>query len=182
MTREALGGRQVRPLAPSDRPLVAALFASEPQFRDAEAAVAVELFHLGIGDGTAPPADPDYRWLGVEQHGVLAGCACYGPTPGTDGTFDLYWIAVAPASQGRGLGRLLISHVEHAVARDGGRLVVIETSGSDAYVGTRAFYLSCGYALLATIHDFYAPGEHRLIFGALVADLPLAAEPARALG
>ncbi len=182
MSQSALGTRRVRALAPADRSQVAALLASESQFRDNEVAVALELFDLGVSDGATPPVDPDYRWIAVEQSGTLAGCACYGPTPGTDGTFDLYWIAVAPTWQGQGLGRLLIAHVEDAVARDGGRLLVIETSDSDAYAGTRAFYLSCGYALLATIRDFYAPGEDRLIFGAPLPDLPLAGEPTGALG
>jgi GNAT superfamily N-acetyltransferase len=178
----ALGARRVRALSPYDRSHVAALFRAEPQFREAEVAVAIELFDSGVGDGQHPPRDPDYRWLGVDVGSTLIGCACYGPTPGTDGTFDLYWIAVAPEWQGRGVGRLLIASVEAAVVRADGRLLVIETSSGEAYERTRTFYLACGYVLLATVRDFYAPAEHRLIFGTLVADLTLAVEPTGALG
>ena len=33
------------------------------------------------------------------------GWVCWGPTPCTLGTFDIYWIGVAPAWQGHGIGR-----------------------------------------------------------------------------
>ena len=42
-----------------------------------------------------PPASSDYFFLGAfTPEEELAGFACYGPTPGTDRTYDLYWIAV----------------------------------------------------------------------------------------
>ncbi|MFN8581728.1 MAG: GNAT family N-acetyltransferase [Gemmatimonadaceae bacterium] len=177
MNESALGARVFRALAPTDRPDVERLFRGDPLFRDSESDVALELFDLGVGTGDGPPRDPDYRWVGCALGGRIVGCACFGPMPSTDGTFDLYWIAVAQQARGTGIGRQLLTQVEHLVARDGGRLLVIETSGASSYEGTRSFYLACGYAVLATVRDFYAAGDDRVILGSLIEQPPLALEP-----
>ena len=44
--------------------------------------------------------------------GALVGWICWGPTPCTIGTFDLYWIVVDPAWQGRGVGSALVAEME----------------------------------------------------------------------
>jgi len=95
----------------------------------------------------------------------VLGYVCYGPHPLTDGVFDLYWIAVDPAAQGRGVGRALMREVEAGVALRNGRLLLVETSGSPEYQAARRFYESCGYRYQAVIHDFYEPGDDLIIFG-----------------
>ncbi len=95
---------------------------------------------------------------------ALAGYACYGPTPGTDGVFDLYWICVAPSGQGKGLGKALLSEAEARIRELGGRKIVVETSSRELYAGTRAFYEKRGYLAEARIADFYAPGDHKIIY------------------
>src|SRR5574340_793102 len=67
------------------------------------------------------------------------GWVCWGPTPCTLGTFDIYWIGVAPAWQGRGVGRALTAFAEQKIAERGGRLCVVETSSREAYAPTRHF-------------------------------------------
>jgi ribosomal protein S18 acetylase RimI-like enzyme len=166
VTRESLGtgGLRLRPLRADDREAVARLLRDTGQFRESEVAVAIELFDLGVAVDGAPPRDPSYVFLGAEQDGALAGFVCYGPTPATDGTCDVYWIAVRHDAQGRGVGRALLAHTEETVRRSGARLVVIETSGGGRYDGTRAFYERAGYDELARVRDFYAPGEDRVVF------------------
>mgnify|MGYP001103856962 CR=1 FL=1 len=83
----------------------------------------------------------------------------------TQGTFDLYWIAVDPAAQGRGIGHALLARVEAEVQARGGRLLVIETSGTLAYAAARRLYETSGFRCEAVIHDFYAPGDDLIIFG-----------------
>jgi ribosomal protein S18 acetylase RimI-like enzyme len=107
--------------------------------------------------------DHDYTWLGIEIAESLIGIACYGPTPGADRTFDLYWIATDAASQGQGAGRRLLEGVESALRQRGARLIVAETSGREDYASTRAFYERCGYDTRATVRAFYAPGDDRVI-------------------
>jgi ribosomal protein S18 acetylase RimI-like enzyme len=82
----------------------------------------------------------------------------------TQGTFDLYWIVVTPTAQGRGIGHALLSRVEAEVYTRGGRLLLIETSGTPTYAPARQLYEACGYRCEAVIHDFYAPGDDLLAF------------------
>jgi len=49
-------------------------------------------------------------WYGKE-HPQLHGYACYGPTPLTQGVYDLYWIVVDPQLSGKGFGRYLLEYV-----------------------------------------------------------------------
>jgi ribosomal protein S18 acetylase RimI-like enzyme len=94
----------------------------------------------------------------------VAGYAAYGPTPLTQGTYDLYWIAVSPDRQGSGLGRHLMDWVESRLQESGGRLLLIETSSQTRYDPTRRFYLRLGYREAARIADFYRPGDDRVTY------------------
>jgi ribosomal protein S18 acetylase RimI-like enzyme len=114
---------------------------------------------LGIGK----PADPDYELAGAEVDGVLAGWACWGPTPCTVGTFDLYWIVVDSAAQGKGVGTALMEEMERRVAGRA-RLIVIETAGKADYAGTRAFYERRGYRIASTVSDYYAEGDDLVVY------------------
>ena len=96
--------------------------------------------------------------------GGLAGYACYGPTPLTDGTYDLYWMAVAPGCRRRKYGQDLIGWVEDGVRQSGGRLIVVETSSQEKYAGTRSFYARMGYEAAARIRDYYRAGDDLVIF------------------
>ncbi len=94
----------------------------------------------------------------------LLGYVCFGPTPGTQGTWDLYWIAVRPESQGRGIGSGLMNLAEEEIRRSSGRLIVVETSSQEMYEPTRRFYRSLGYREASRIPDFYDVGDDRLTF------------------
>jgi ribosomal protein S18 acetylase RimI-like enzyme len=95
---------------------------------------------------------------------AVQGYACFGPTPLTDGVYDLYWIVVDPASQGKGLGRRLLQSVEVRVRKRRGRKLLIETSSQESYAGTIRFYERSGYELVARIRDFYRLGDDKLVF------------------
>lgn len=94
----------------------------------------------------------------------MVAYACYGPIPGTRAGFDLYWIAVDPACQDRGLGRELLRLVEQEVRCMGGARLYIDTSSREQYTPTRIFYERCGYRQEAHLPDFYAPGDGKIIF------------------
>ena len=129
-------------------------------FSPAEVEVALELVDERLRRGDAS----GYYFVFAQRGGPAAGYACYGPIAGTTASFDLYWIAVHPASQGAGLGRLLLAESERLIAGAGGRRVYIETSHRAQYVSTRAFYERNGYHLEAILKDFYAPGDDKAIF------------------
>lgn len=127
-------------------------------FRPSEVAIAVELLDRALA------GDDDYRFIGAFDGDALVGYACWGPTPGTEGTFDLYWIAVDTTKQGSGVGSQILAHVERTLQAGGGRLIVVETSSRGDYAPTRAFYERRGYTRAATLPGYYAPGDHLVIY------------------
>ncbi len=148
----------LRPVGRAHRARLETLVRGTGLFREAEVATAVELLDESL-DG-----DDDYRFLGAFNGTDLAGYACYGPTPDTVGTWDLYWIAVDRERQGQGIGTELLQAVERTLVADGGRLIVVETSSRADYAPTRGFYEARGYAKTATIPGYYAPGDDLVIY------------------
>jgi len=102
----------------------------------------------------------------------LIGFACFGPTPSTDRTFDLYWIAVDRAAQGTGCGTVLLSEVERRLEALHARMLVVETSSRSDYTATRGFYLRRGYVEAARVREFYAPEDDRIILTKRLAGSP----------
>ena len=150
---------QLRQLNPADRGRVEEITRAVARFREDEIAVALEVFDEGVSGR----AGNSYSLLGAELDASLAGWICWGPTPCTLGTYDLYWMAVDPAQQGNGLGTALLVEMERRLAGVA-RLILIETAGRSDYAATRAFYQGRGYSPVATVPDFYAPGDDQVVF------------------
>jgi D-alanine-D-alanine ligase len=147
----------LRHLTAADRGRIEEVSRAVGVFRADEIPVALEVF-----DG-AVAGSPDYLALGAEMDGRLAGWICWGPTPCTLGTFDLYWMAVDPALHGAGVGTALLHAMEARLAGVA-RLVVVETAGRPDYAPTRAFYEARGYQAVSRIPDFYAPGDDQVVY------------------
>lgn len=151
-------------LRPENRARLAELLVDTGAFHADEVEVALSLFDLTHGGGAgANDAPIDYEFVGAFEGDQLVGYACFGPTPATEGTFDLYWLAVDPAAQGRGIGRALVRDVEEKLIGRGGRLLVVETSSRPDYATTRQFYVRSGYTEAARVRDFYAPADDRIL-------------------
>ena len=149
----------LRDLTPADRDRIEAITRSVRLFREDEIPVALEVFDEAVG---GHPSNT-YNVLGAELDGGLVGWICWGPTPCTLGTYDLYWMAVDPDAQGTGIGTTLLLEMERRLAGLA-RLIVIETAGRADYEGTRAFYQGRGYSPVSVIPDFYAPGDDQVVF------------------
>jgi ribosomal protein S18 acetylase RimI-like enzyme len=153
----------IRQLEPSDRPFIEKMVISTGKFTDVEVATALEL----VDEALARGEESGYFFAVLEhgdKHPTVQGYACYGPVPLTQGAYDLYWIAVDPASQGRGFGNHLLEYVETDVLSRGGRMILIETSSQESYGGTVRFYEKAGYELVARIKNFYRVGDDKLVF------------------
>jgi len=150
----------IRPVQPGDRETIHWIVASTGNFTPVEIETALELVDAALGQGDAS----GYLVYVLEDTGVPAGYACFGPTPLTEGTWDLYWIAVEKAGQGKGYGRHLLAFAESEVRHRGGRLLLIETSSQEGYAATVGFYQRTGYTLVARIPGFYRPGDDKLIY------------------
>jgi ribosomal protein S18 acetylase RimI-like enzyme len=150
----------LRPPSPSDRTRVAEIVRATGVFRAQEETIALEVF-----DSAVAKPGVDYHALGAYGDlGLLLGFACYGSTPGTEATWDLYWIAVDPAGHRRGVGRALMDAAERAMVGANGRLVVVETSSRADYGPTRAFYEALAYRATARIPEFYAAGDDLIVY------------------
>ncbi len=149
----------LRPPRARDRVRVAEIVRATGIFRPREIEVALEVF-----DGAVRAPGVDYHAVGGFEDDRLLGFACYGPTPCTEATWDLYWIAVDPDAHRRGVGRRLMAASEAAIAARGGRLVVVETASRSDYGPTRRFYEAIGYARAADVPEYYAPGDGLIIY------------------
>ena len=129
-------------------------------FTPDEVGIAVELVEDALKEGPSS----GYNFLLLESEGRLVGYACYGLIPATDTSYDLYWIAVDPGAQGKGLGKRLLYEAEDRIRKLGGRKVYIETSSRNQYAPTRCFYLRCGYQEDAILKDFYRDGDSKVIY------------------
>jgi ribosomal protein S18 acetylase RimI-like enzyme len=151
-------GVEVRPGVPGDRAALEAAIRSDATFRDDEIAVALELVDDGLAGST------DYEIRVAELEGTVAGYLCFGPTPMTRATYDLYWIVVDARARGRGVAGALIRAMEAALRERGGGNVRVETSETEGYGAARALYARCDYPEVARLADFYGPGDALVIY------------------
>ena len=149
---------EIRPLAAPDKPQLAALLSRIETFSQDEVRCALELIDLALA-----PSNLDYQVLVAVRDNKVVGYVCYGPTPMTEGCFDLYWIASDPAVRGQGVGAALVSAMEGDIRRRKGRLIRVETSAMEAYGPTRGFYQAMQYKEKSRFRDFYKPGEDLII-------------------
>jgi ribosomal protein S18 acetylase RimI-like enzyme len=132
---------------------------STPEFKPAEVVVAEEVIDSYLRD----PRGSGYHVFVAEADSSVVGYICYGPTPLTEGTWDIYWMAVAPEQQSKGIGSALLAYAEERIRENQGRLAIIETSSQPEYEKTRRFHLSHGYEIISRIPDFYASNDDKLI-------------------
>lgn len=146
---------------PEDRSAIGRILEAAGVFRPEEVAIGLEL----VDETLQPGPSTDYSWTIAERGGEVVGFACYGPVPLTEGTYDLYWIAVEPAERGSGLAVRLDDAATDFARSRGARWLLAETSSTDGYTPAHRFYLRQGYRLLERIPDFYRVGDDRLTFG-----------------
>jgi ribosomal protein S18 acetylase RimI-like enzyme len=148
----------IRPITATDREPLATLLRRIESFNAEEVDCALELIDLAkTGDHR------EYQVLVAEKEGTLAGYVCYGPTPMTEGTYDLYWIASDPKFRGQGAGAALVAAMEGELRRRGARQIRIETSATEDYGPARGFYRAMKYSEEARFRDFYKVGDDLII-------------------
>jgi ribosomal protein S18 acetylase RimI-like enzyme len=151
---------KIRKMTKRDKAPLMSILRDTPEFTPTELVVAEELIDSYLED----PILSGYRILVAKENASVCGYICYGPTPLTQGTWDLYWTAVARKMRGKGIGKALWKKAEDDIKKNGGRLAVIETSSKPNYEQTRRFHKARGYENVGRIADFYAPGDDMLIY------------------
>lgn len=162
---------KIRPASKADRPRIHEILVATGSFNAQETGWALELVDLGL----LQPQRGEYQVHVIEspargQERKVQGYVLLGPTPMADGVFDLYWIAVDPAAQGKGLGQQLLQFVENEVRRQDGRMLLIETSSRRSNAPTRRFYERAGYHEISRIKDFYRIEDDKVVLSKILRD------------
>ena len=145
----------LRALHAHDRPALAALLARTDHFTAAEVALALELIDETIAE---PACGYEFVVATLPDH-TVAGYICWGATPITRASYDVYWLVVDETMRRRGIGRALCMAMEQRIWAAGGGNIRLETSGKAHYAATVLFYERVGYHIAARLQDFYAPGD-----------------------
>jgi ribosomal protein S18 acetylase RimI-like enzyme len=157
---------------PSDRAQLIDILSQGAGFRSEEVACAIELLDAALApsDGAAAdqrdPDDTGYeaRVAVADEGEHVLGYACFGATPMTEATYDLYWLVVAENARGRGIGGALVVAVDEELKQRGARIIRVETSSLEGQGGARRFYEKTGFRLAGAIPDFYRQGDDLLVY------------------
>ena len=141
-----------------DRAGLEAALRSDQTFTEEEIAVALELIDAALAGGT------DYVLRVAEEQGGVAGYVCYGPTPMTTGTWDLYWVVVDHGARGRGVAGALLRAMEADLRARRATAIRVETSETEGYGAARALYARHEYPEAARFADFYRPGDALIVY------------------
>lgn len=151
----------IRKIEQADAAKIEKLLNKISNFTNCEVEVAMELVNIAANNA----AQKDYYLFVYEHKKKILGYHCTGKRPLTDGVFDLYWIVADPDSEIKGIGKNLLDHAEGFVKENKGRWFLAETSSKESYARTRSFYLRNKFTIVAEINDFYALGDHLIVFG-----------------
>jgi ribosomal protein S18 acetylase RimI-like enzyme len=152
---------EIRSLLEKDRAKLLSMLIRTRAFTSEEMNVAMELVDIVLKDRV----QKDYKMhCMVDDQDQLVGYICHGPTPMTQGTFDLYWIAVDPDFQKLGIGSELLFFLEKLIRESNGRMIIADTSTIPQYERTRSFYIKNGFREVARVPDYYHPGNDRITF------------------
>lgn len=146
---------------PEDVANIERIVVSSGFFRPDEVAVAVELVNEALEKGQQASG---YHFIFCMEDKQTIGFCCFGPTPCTLGTWDLYWIAVEERYRGQKIGKQLLEKAESYLRQENSRKLYIETSSLTKYLPTRKFYLKSGYTEEACLKDFYDTGDDKIIY------------------
>jgi aminoglycoside 6'-N-acetyltransferase I len=152
----------IRKLINTDRDKIKKILVDTNNFNEDEITIAMELVDLYLNE----PVQKDYEiFADTDDSETINGYVCVGPRPLTNGTYDLYWIAVNPNVQSKGIGSRLIAYIENYLKQKSVRLILIETSGKLSYEKERKFYEKNLYDKIVEIKDFYNVGDSLVIYG-----------------
>src|SRR5712672_1879482 len=156
--------RTIRPMVAADRSGVFRILENAGNFTPEEVGTALELIDEWLDLGEHSGYLTYVLDARDEESSEVLGYVCFGPSPLTESTYDLYWIAVDKSKHRGGVGKRLLKFAEEEIVRRGGRMLLIETSSQETYGGTIHFYERTGYELVGNIPEYYKPGDDKLIF------------------
>jgi ribosomal protein S18 acetylase RimI-like enzyme len=104
-------------------------------------------------------------WFTVIQNDMPISIGYCAPEKLTEGTYNLYVIGVRSDMHRKGIGSLMMKYIENHLRQQGHRILIVETSGRDAFKLTRKFYENLNYTREAVIRDFWKEGMTKWFIG-----------------
>jgi ribosomal protein S18 acetylase RimI-like enzyme len=147
----------IRAITPDDTTALLALAEATGLFQPEEIGELAQMLAAHFEDA----ADSSDIWLTDSD---LMAIAYFAPERMTEGTWNLYLIAVHPKYQRQGRGAALLKYIERMLAERGERILLVETSGLPSFEYVRDFYRQCGFEQEARIRDFYRAGDDKIVF------------------
>ncbi len=103
-------------------------------------------------------------WFTTIDQGKPISIGYCAPETLTEGTYNLYAIAVHKSQQGNGIGKKMMEYIENQLRENGNRILIVETSGKPEFELTREFYIKCDYTKQAVIPEFYEKEDDKIVF------------------
>lgn len=116
-----------------------------------------------ISDFMNNPVTAEIWFTATENHVPVSIGYC-APEQLTQGTYNLLAIGVRSDLQGKGIGQAMMAYLEEKLRNNGHRVLIVETSGTEAFELTRKFYTQMGYSKEAVIRDFWKEGDDKVVF------------------
>jgi ribosomal protein S18 acetylase RimI-like enzyme len=149
----------IRLTTPDDTNALLALAEATGLFESNQIEELAQMLNQHFSDET----DSEGIWFS-DYDNEMVGVAYVAPERMTEGTWNLYLIAIHPNHQRQGRGAALLHHVEQMLTKNGERVLLVETSGLEDFEYVRTFYRKSGYDEEARIREFYKAGDDKIIF------------------
>ena len=148
-------GTRVRPAASDDLAALGCIAEAAGMF---PAAILPDMAAAGLAgeDGSV--------WLTAERGGEAVGFCYLAAEAFTEGTWNMLALGIDPDRHRTGAGRALVAEAERRLREAGARLLIVDTSGTDAFKDACAFYAAQGYEAEARIRDYWAEGDDKVTF------------------
>lgn len=104
------------------------------------------------------------EWLTALLCGQPYGFCFAEPETLADRVWNMRALAVTLGLQGRGLGTALVLHLEMLLKSKGRRMLLVDTSGTEGFAPTRAFYEQNAYEPESRIRDYWAIGDDKVTY------------------
>ena len=151
----------IRKARTTDRDMLKRILKDAEAFDTGEIDVALELIdeYLKSGPGEY------YVYVETNTKNKVQGFVSFGKAALSENVYDIYWVVVHPDFQRMNVGTNLMDFAEKRITRNGGSMILIETSSTPEYERAKTFYRHRGYSQIAKIPDFYSEGDDKLILG-----------------
>lgn len=103
-------------------------------------------------------------WFTETNNNTPVSIGFCAPEKLTEGTYNLYAIGVRGDIQSKGTGSRMMTFIENHLVKNGHRILIVDTSGTDDFKSTRKFYEKLGYIKEAVIRDFWEEGDDKVIY------------------